>query len=285
MFPAGDSRFRTRSIEISTPAGLLRIRAIECGDENAERVALCVHGWACSVYSFRLLMPLLAERGLRVVAIDLPGHGLSDKPSEAKYYTLDAQVECVLTSMDALGIARAVLIGHSMGGPISARIAVVAPDRVTSLVLLAPAGFGSEWTIKIGAALTPRFIAPVLPYLVPRWTFALVLYLAYGRLRSANATDVDEYWAPTQFPAFVRATWDLLHHFDWSAGVQSGFETITAPTVVVDGSEDRFVVRRWVKRYAQVVRHATFIAVEGCGHVVAEEAPERVLAAVRALID
>lgn len=229
-------------------------------------------------------MPLLAERGARAVALDLPGHGLSDKPTDARMYTLDAQVESVLSTMDALGVQRAALVGHSMGGPICARLAVLAPDRVEALGLLAPAGFGSEWTLRIGALLTPRIVAPLLPYMVPRWAIWLVLSLSYGWLYRPTRSDIDQYWAPTQFKAFTRAMWDLLHCFDWAVGDDAGFETITAPAAVFGGAEDNFVVRRWVRCYASALKHASYTVLDGCGHLIPEEAPRAVSDAVMRLM-
>ncbi len=151
-------------------------------------------------------------------------------------------------------------------------------------MLLAPAGFREEWSLAIGAFLTPSIVAPLLPYLVPRWSISLVLHFAYGRLYRPTTRDIDEYWAPSQFPGFTRAMWELLHTFDWGAGTDHGFELITAPTVVMDGSRDHLVVKRWVKRYVAILRHAIYDEVKDCGHVVPEEAPERVARAVAALI-
>lgn len=284
MFPAGDSLYLASYLKLSLRGAPIAIRAIETGESSAQHVVVCIHGWACSVYSFRRLMPMLAESGLRVIAIDLPGHGRSDKPSDARFYTLDAQVECVLAAMDALGVTRALLVGHSMGGPIAARAAVLAPERVSALALLAPAGFGTEWEMRLLRALTPRPLAPVLPHLLRRWMFALMLDFAYGNRAHATERDVDEYWAPTQFPGFVRAMWDLLHCFQWSAGIDCGFGTLTLPAAILDGARDNFVIRRWVRRYAEVLTGATLTVLPECGHVVPEEAPEVVVQAIRRLL-
>lgn len=284
MFPAGDSRFRTKYLSLPLTTGTVVVRAIECGDSHSDRIAFCVHGWACSVYSYRRLMPLLADLGMRVVAIDLPGHGLSDKPVDARFYTLDAQVECVLAAMGMLNIDRALLVGHSMGGPICARVAVLAANRVTALALLAPAGFGTEWDLRILRGITPRLVAPTLPRLLHRWMVALVLRTVYGSLYRPTQRDIDEYWAPSQFQGFVGAMWDLLHCFEWSAGTNRGFATISIPTVILDGRKDNLVVRRWVRRYAEVLPGASMTVIDDCGHVVPEEAPEVVAEAIGALI-
>lgn len=284
MFPAGDPRFTVSYNTLPLQRGPVTVRVIQSGDASAAHTVVCVHGWACSVYSYRRLMPLLADAGMRVIAIDLPGHGLSDKPDDVRLYTLDAQAGCILGAMDALGLSRAVLVGHSMGGPICARVAVLAPDRVAALALLAPAGFGTEWELRVLRAITPRLVAPMLPRLLRRWMIAAVFSFVYGTLYTPTARDVDEYWAPSQFPGFVRAMWDLLHRFEWSAGIDFGFGTIGAPTVIMDGRRDNLVIRRWVRRYAEVLPHARLTVIDNCGHVVPEEAPELVSQAIKGLI-
>ncbi|MDQ2890579.1 MAG: alpha/beta hydrolase [Gemmatimonadota bacterium] len=284
MFPAGDPRFRTVHLPLPLRQETVMVRAIECGDPLSSSVAFCVHGWACSVYSYRLLMPALAELGIRSVAIDLPGHGLSDKPQDESRYTLDAQAESVIAAMDAMRIPRAALVGHSMGGPICARVAVLAPQRVSALALLAPVGFGTEPEVWALRAVTPRAIAPALPFLTRRWMFELVLNRAYGPRHRPTGRDLDEYWAPTQFRHFVPAMWDILHIFEWGAGIDCGFGEIRAPTAIIDGDDDNLVIRRWVRRYATVVKHASVSVIEGCGHVIPEEAPEFAARAIRGLI-
>ncbi|HEY5086424.1 MAG TPA: alpha/beta hydrolase [Gemmatimonadaceae bacterium] len=284
MFPAADSRFSTTFLALPLRTGAVTVRVIECGDPSSTRVVFCVHGWACSVYSYRRLMPLLGDAGMRAIAIDLPGHGLSEKPDDARLYTLDAQVECVLAAMDAIGIPRAALVGHSMGAPICARAAVLAPARVAALALLAPVGFGTEWDVRILRAITPRIVAPGLPHLLHRWMVAMVLRSAYGTLYRPTAHDFDEYWAPSQFHGFVRAMWDLLHCFEWSAGSDRGFGTISVPTVIMDGRRDKLAVRRLVRRYVEVLPNAAFTIIDHCGHVIPEEAPDLVSGAIGALI-
>lgn len=284
MFPAGDPRFSTTYLSLPLSTGMHTVRAIECGDANPARTVLCVHGWACSVYSYRRLMPLLAERGMRAIAIDLPGHGLSEKPDDPQLYTLDALVGCVIATLDELGIERCVLVGHSMGGPICARAAVVAPGRVGGLALLAPAGFGTAWDLRILRAITPRFLAPLLPNLVHRWMISTIFSVVYGPLYRPTRRDVDEYWAPSQFGRFLGAMWDLLHTFEWDAGLDRDFGSISVPTAILDGARDNLVVRRWVRRYSEVILGATLTVIEDCGHVVPEEAPELVAGAIEALI-
>ncbi|HNB52107.1 MAG TPA: alpha/beta fold hydrolase [Anaerolineales bacterium] len=79
----------------------------------------------------------------RVHALDLPGHGLSGKPLDAPY-TIDFFAEFVRDFMQTMGIERAHLVGHSLGGAVTARFAARFPEKVETLVLVSSAGLGKE---------------------------------------------------------------------------------------------------------------------------------------------
>src|SRR5216684_1531260 len=74
-----------------------------------------IHGWSCNLDFWRDLIPDLSRRS-RVIAIDLPGHGKSDKPQVA--YTMDLFARAVDAVMREAGVKRAVFVGHSMGTPV-----------------------------------------------------------------------------------------------------------------------------------------------------------------------
>jgi 2-succinyl-6-hydroxy-2,4-cyclohexadiene-1-carboxylate synthase len=71
----------------------------------------------------------------RVIALDLIGHGSSDAPPDPERYRMERCVEDVLAALDALGVARANLLGYSMGGRVALHLAVAAPARISALVL------------------------------------------------------------------------------------------------------------------------------------------------------
>ena len=277
MFPANDARFRTSYVDSHDG---VRLRVVECGDPNADDIVVCLHGWICSVYTFRIVMPLLADAGRRVIAIDLPGHGLSDKPEAPGYYTTDAITRCVADVVGKLGIAHATYLAHSMGCVIAARIAQQRPEHVKALVLCAPAGFERITPLKIAVFCTPRFLLPVLPYLAWRWTVPAVFRWVYGTLRSPTERDYDEYWAPTQFPGFVRAVRLLLETFDWEIGAKGGLDGIRSPATIVYGGKDPVVTSRSAQRYTQIIPCTRLVGIPESGHVVPEEAPAEVAAAV-----
>jgi pyruvate dehydrogenase E2 component (dihydrolipoamide acetyltransferase) len=145
---------------VETSAGPLRVLSQGEGDE----VLVLLHGFGGDAENWRFNLDTLAE-GRTVLALDLPGHGSSTK----RVSDLGALVTAVTDVLDARSIERAHLGGHSMGALVAAELALRAPDRVASLALVAPAGFGPE--INVGyidgfiAARTRRELKPVLQLL------------------------------------------------------------------------------------------------------------------------
>src|SRR5207247_10536805 len=107
------------------------------------RPVVFIHGFGASMYGWRYQLPVVVAAGYRVVVIDNRGFGFSDKPAHG--YTSAAYAHLIVSLLDSLGIASAVLVGHSMGGPIAAEVALAHPDRVRGLVLIDAACFGMRW--------------------------------------------------------------------------------------------------------------------------------------------
>jgi pyruvate dehydrogenase E2 component (dihydrolipoamide acetyltransferase) len=121
-------------------AGGRRVRHAIVGDDG-EAVVL-VHGFAGSLESWEENQGALAKEGYTVAALDLPGHGESSL--DVGSGSLDELAATVLAYMDAVGIQRAHLVGHSMGAAACLVVADRAPERVRSLVLAGPAGLGQK---------------------------------------------------------------------------------------------------------------------------------------------
>jgi pyruvate dehydrogenase E2 component (dihydrolipoamide acetyltransferase) len=117
-----------------------RIRYLKAGPDTGPPV-LMLHGFGADMTTWMFNQAVLAE-DRPVTAIDLPGHGGSAK--EVGAGSLESLAAAAMDFMEALGIARAHLVGHSLGAAVAVEIALVAPDRVAALTLIAPAGFGRE---------------------------------------------------------------------------------------------------------------------------------------------
>lgn len=156
---AADDEVEPLHAFIETPAG--RMRYARRGE--GERSVILIHGFGGDLDNWLFNIDALAEAGA-VYALDLPGHGQSEK--QVREASLKGLSDAVVGFMDALAIDRAHLVGHSMGGAVSAQTALDHPDRVASITLIGSAGLGEEinsgYTDGFVSAASRRELKPVL---------------------------------------------------------------------------------------------------------------------------
>ncbi len=132
---------------------------------HGPRVLVFMHGILLDANLNRRLAQDLAALGNRIILLDLPGHGLSDKPRRASFHRMDTYAHHVVALLDHLGIDRAVIGGVSLGGNVSLLVAAQNPDRVQGLVVEMPV---LEWALPAAAAtfiplmLAVHFARPVV---------------------------------------------------------------------------------------------------------------------------
>lgn len=207
-------------------AGDAEVRAVRGG--NGPVTLLLLHGFGESLTTWRAIFDPLAGTH-RVVAIDLPGFGGSEKPDAS--YTLEAMTGRLVSLLDREIEGPVVVVGHSMGGLLAASLALSRPDRVRALVLIAPAGFrvglwglvdslSSTGAGRIGRYLGLRsFITPIHD---PAW-------LREGDSAARYDLTVD--------PAYRRSATRVLEEFDFE-GLKRRFAEIRQPTLLVWGRLD-----------------------------------------------
>ena len=134
-----------------------RIHYVTVG--GGKHTLVFVHGWACHLGFWREQVAALADQA-RLVLIDLPGHGQSDKPETA--YTMDFFAGAVLAVMQDARVEKAALVGHSMGGAVLCRVYHQAPDKAAALVsvdglLCRLSGTPAEGRALAGPFATPHY--------------------------------------------------------------------------------------------------------------------------------
>lgn len=113
----------------------LRLHYVDAGPADGAPV-VCFHGEPSWVYLYRKVAPPLIEGGLRVVAVDMPGFGRSDKPVDRDWYSYDRHFEHVSAVLASLDLADATVVVQDWGGPVGLRWAVANADRVGRLVIM-----------------------------------------------------------------------------------------------------------------------------------------------------
>lgn len=265
MYPAGEAGIVVRRIAVRDGVAL---RVLESGPLGELTVVL-LHGWASSVYSFNETIPALVTAGFRVVAIDLPGHGLSDKPRDASWYEVPAMADAVSVVLAQCGVGRYAMVAHSLSGAIALELAGRSNGGPAGVVFVGAVGVGRVPWAAVARLLTPRVVASAIPSLLGRGVAGIVARLAFGVRGRPTQRDVDEYWAPTQFNAFARAVVACLHRADWQREPEATLRAFTRPTLVIEGGRDRVV---WgVAHGGRLIPGAKVIEVPKAGHLVMQE--------------
>jgi len=257
-----------------------RVHVLESGPAGGAPVVL-LSGWGGSAYLYRHNIVPLAKAGLRVIAPELRGHGLSDKPASEDAYSTPAMVHHALAVMDALGLPRASLVGQSMAGRIALGIALAEPARVSKLALISAVGTGTVPGSSLLAFVPSGAYHFVEPF-TSRLVFRLVLDRAYGAVGRASKRDLEEYYSQTADPNYLRAVWSLLRQFDWRPLPASEFAKLAMPVLFLTGERDHVVKHGRLASLARGMKGARVIIVPRAGHLVNEEDPEPVN---RALVD
>ena len=270
-----NAKYRVVSSDYRMVAGV-RLRLKDTGPRAAPAVVL-IHGFGSSLETWDAWADALSA-DYRVVRFDLPGFGLTG-PDPTNDYS-DARSTAILAALlDELGIARASLVGNSLGGRIAWRFAADHPARVVGLVLISPDGFASKG-FDYGKKAEPPFILRLLPYTLPRWLLRSTLAPAYAdpsRLTEATVTRYrDMMLAPGVRNAIIAMTGQVMLQDPVPL-----LRRIQAPTLLLWGEEDRMIPFTNAADYARALPHATLAALPGLGHVPFEESPAASLAPVR----
>jgi epoxide hydrolase 4 len=280
MFPAGDPAYRVFYPRLRSG---IKVRVVETGKPSSPPV-LFVPGWGCPVYVFRRNLRAVANAGFRAIAVDLKGHGLSFKPLGEGEYSLESLVDHIGEILDALELDKPALVGHSMGATLLYHFVARHPERARALALLSPVGLSGVPLMWLYRSLTPSFLEPLIRRLRPRTVVKVALMRVYGRRGSFTEEDVDQYWAPTQFPECSVALTQLLHSYDWSAARTRELKTVHLPAIGMWGGLDHLIPAEGLDLYKRLIPGIMLRKIEGAGHIIPEETPEEVNEAVIALL-
>jgi pimeloyl-ACP methyl ester carboxylesterase len=255
----GGASPETKSAELRTGVTL---RYVEQGSGSGEPV-IFLHGYTDSRHSFDLLQPIL-PRDLHAYLLDQRGHGDSERP-ECCYAQQDFAKD-VVAFMDALGIQRATIVGHSMGSFIAQQVALESPERVRALVLIGSAPTANNEVIRGLNAEVARLQDPISPAFVRDFQASTVSKPVPD---SYLATLVSE---SLKVPARVwKATLDGLIAENHATKLGS----ITAPTLVVGGELDSIFSVAEQRALASALPRSTLVLYPQVGHAPHAETPQR----------
>jgi len=239
---------------------------------------ILIHGLGASAEIWSANIGALASRH-RVYVPDLPGFGHTEKP-EWMDYGPGAYSRFVRDFMAALGIGRAALVGHSLGGGVALRVILDDPGRVDRLILVSSAGLGREVSLPLRIASIPFFdrifFKPPLPVFI-RFLHRLVYYRAAITPEFAHL-----YYEMFFQPGSVRAFTSILRNIATLRGarpgilepIREGLGAITAPALILWGRQDRILPVSQAFDAAGRIPGARLHVFERCGHMPNVEYPK-----------
>lgn len=271
------------------------LAVVEAGTPDADRpTVVLLHGFPTHAVLWRHVVRALAADGTHSLAPDLLGLG-DTVVSPYEDFGAPMQADLLLDWFDARGRDRVVLVGHEQGGAVAQQVVATHPERVAGLVLVASVAYDG-WpsptaTQAMRLARTPG--VDVLAYALdlPR---RIGGHARLGIGRAVHDPDrldpdiVDEYLRPLLTAEGRERARRFLLAGDNRVTLECvpGLRAYDGPAAVVWGADDAFVSPSWGTRLVDDLAGAEALTlVPFCGHLVPEEAPEAVVAAVREVLD
>jgi pimeloyl-ACP methyl ester carboxylesterase len=263
----------------------------ETGPATGQAVVL-IHGTGAWSELWRDTILPLTEAGFRVVALDLPPFGFSEKLEGAGSYTRQKQAARIIGVLDALNIQKAILVGHSVGGRPTLEVALAYPNRITKLILVDPAlGFASE-SSPVFLQNNPSFVVSGFFKFKSLRNAALATYgtnpmsikglfssFVFNK-HSVTADRVATLKKPLVLKNMTQGEGDWLEYLlvseDNSLGSDSeNLKNLKMPVYIIWGDKDTVTPLWQGKELQKLVPGSKLEIVEGAGHIPYIEDAER----------
>ena len=269
-----DAGWKAVDWSVHTHQARVRGRRISYTDIGNGRPVILIHGQGGSWQWWMRIMPIVSAHR-RVIAVDLPGFGGSDPIATGDVFT--EHVATIIGLLDHLGLADAIIAGHSMGGLVALQVACDHPDRVARLMLIDAGGANISAKrlalIVTGLRAFSRIFAiPWVPRVVARRrslrTALMALALHHpGALSTSLAMEILPRMAAPGFVQSLSAAAIAVN--------QVTPQAVTCPSLIVWGSRDRILPVSTGYVLASKIPDARFVPLDNVGHCVMVEAAEQ----------
>jgi pimeloyl-ACP methyl ester carboxylesterase len=260
-----------------------RVYYYAAGTRGAGEPVVFLHGFPTSGHLWNDVIPLMPA-GHRLVVADLLGYGRSDPPS-GRSLSLRAHADRTVALLDALGIDRACVVGHDVGGGVAQAMAIHAPTRVSRLALVDSVAFTGWPTRDVRVA---RTLLRLGGNVAPAWVLAILRAdLERGYSDPARAAhSIERFVRPFDSVTGRAVFMQHLQALDWreTRALAQRLPEVIAPTTVIWGAHDPFLSLKLGKRLAAAIPGATLEVVPGARHFLPEDAPRSIADALAALL-
>ncbi|WP_148862462.1 alpha/beta fold hydrolase [Marinobacter fonticola] len=244
-----------------------------------------IHGFPTSSWDWSKAWEPLAQ-SYRVVAMDLLGFGLSDKPWPHRY-SIHEQADLIMALLDSLGIERFHVLAHDYGDTVAQEI--LARDleadtrRVRSVALLNGGLFPEAHKPLFVQRLMASPLGPITSRLVSRSAFGRNMSRIFGEDNPPDTIELDAFWHLIERGQGVRVMPGLIHYMAERQAHRSrwvgALERAKCPLRLINGVDDPISGEHMVKRYESVVSDPDVVRIDRCGHYPQVEKPAEVYSA------
>lgn len=260
---------------------------------SGERVGVVLlHGFGSQTRTWRHLGEALASADVPLgpaLAFDRPAFGLTERPAARSWgrdrnpYGPEAQVAYTVGLMDAYGLDRAVLVGHSAGGTLALQVAIEHPSRVAGLVLVSPAVFegggAPAWTRPLLSTPQLNRIGPLLMRQLGGEPGDAFLRSAYHDPTALDPEDEAAYRRALGVHDWDRALWELVKA-SRASDLAPFLGSVQVPSLVLTGAQDAIVPAEQSRRVADALPNGRYVEIQACGHVAHEECRDEAITAI-----
>ena len=262
----------------------LDLHYLDWGGE-ADTAAVALHGFALNCRSWDEVAPALSAQ-LHWYALDQRGHGLSARADELSDYSRDHMADDIAGFIEATGLDRPVVVGHSMGGMNAMTFASRHPDALRALVLV---DVGPEVSVD-GAQQVRQFVAgPYEMDSLEAWVDHTHQYYPYRskegirRRLAVSLRETAEGKLAKQFDARFRQA-EFRGVADSRSDIWETARGLRCPTLLLHGEKSPVLKREQAERFAEAVETVRLVSIAEAGHSVAGDQPQAFAEAVRAFL-
>ena len=261
-----------------------RIHYRDEGDITKPAIIL-LHGFNGSLFNFERMVPFLSSE-FRLISIDLPGFGLTG-PVPSKDYSTKTSIKTITDVTGLLGLDRFSLAGNSMGGGVAWRYALIHPEKIESLILLASSGiYSNEQREKIRnqdsetplawKIMRSNFASFFLSYYTPKFFATQGLRSSVYDSNLATKELSDQFHDLVLLEGSREAILSRFSNFTYQNEKPEILNEIIAPTLIIHGQEDNIIPVISSQNLATYIQNTKLIIYPEIGHLPMHEAPKRV---------
>jgi pimeloyl-ACP methyl ester carboxylesterase len=242
-----------------------------------------IHGYGAGIWLWEKQIEVLSQ-GYRVCALDLIGHGFSDRPKIP--YTPEIYIHCLKDFMDGVGIERAALIGNSMGGGVAWAMAILFPERVDRLILIdcVPPDVLDQVRNESFRMLRTIKDIPFLPYLVMaarnKSSIRQILLECISDTRLITPEVVNRQYQLSKIKGTPWVLYSTFTHAKEALKLRDQFSQIRKPTLFIWGEKDLIFPPQLGESLHQAIAGSRFKMIEKSGHIPMWETPGEVNRAI-----